>query len=142
MNTLHNGLVSNVAALVESRADLAPDAAAPARRWAVVARARETIHSRPDEPISIAELCRVVGVSRRTLQYCFQDVLNVSPASFLRAVRLNGVRRMLRTATSVTEAAAYWGFWHFGHFSRDYAAMFGELPSQTHRRFNPRRKDG
>jgi AraC family ethanolamine operon transcriptional activator len=141
MATLYNGLVSNVAALMDSSADLASDPVAPGRRWAIVARAREAIVSRPDQPTSIADLCRIVGVSRRTLQYCFQDVLNVSPANFLRAVRLNGVRRMLRTAPSVTEAAAYWGFWHFGHFSQDYAAMFGELPSQTHRRFQPRRKD-
>jgi AraC family ethanolamine operon transcriptional activator len=139
MATLHSGLLSNVAAVLDASSDLSPDQVGPARRWAVVARAREAVLGRPDSPTSIAELCRIVGVSRRTLQYCFQDVLNVSPAAFLRAVRLNGVRRMMRVAPSVTEAAAYWGFWHFGHFARDYSAMFGELPSQTHRRFHARR---
>jgi AraC family transcriptional regulator, ethanolamine operon transcriptional activator len=141
MATLYNGLLSNVAALMDASVDEAADRIAPGRRWSIVAAARDAILSRPGRPTSIADLCRIVGVSRRTLQYCFQDVLNVSPAAFLRAVRLNGVRRSLREAPSVTEAAAFWGFWHFGHFSQDYAAMFGELPSQTHRRFHPRRKD-
>lgn len=141
MSTLYSGLLSNVAALVDASSGIAADQVAPVRRWAIVAQARDAILSRPDSPMSIADLCRIVGVSRRTLQYCFQDVLNVSPAAFLRAVRLNGVRRMLRVAPSVTEAAAFWGFWHFGHFARDYAAMFGELPSQTHRRFHARRGD-
>jgi len=139
MATLYGGLLSNVAAVMDASSDLAPDQIGPARRWAVVAQAREAVLSRPDSPTSIAELCRIVGVCRRTLQYCFHDVLNISPAAFLRAVRLNGVRRMMRVAPSVTEAAAHWGFWHFGHFARDYSAMFGELPSQTHRRFHARR---
>jgi AraC family ethanolamine operon transcriptional activator len=47
-------------------------------------------------------------------------------------VRLNGVRRELRsTAATVQDAAARWGFWHLGQFSRDYKRQFGELPSQT-----------
>lgn len=137
MDTLAKGLLSNVAGLISAYGD-GPGEAAPARRWAIVARARDYALSRPDEPTGIAELCAVTGVSRRTLQNCFQEVLGMSPANFLRAARMNGVRRMLRTAPSVTEAAAHWGFWHFGHFARDYAALFGELPSQTHRRLNPR----
>jgi len=138
MDALAKGLLSNVAALISAYA-ANPRETAPARRWAIVAQARDFALSRPDEPTSIAELCRETGVSRRTLQNCFQEVLGMSPAHFLRAVRMNGVRRMLRGAASVTEAAAHWGFWHFGHFARDYAALFGELPSQTHRRLNPRR---
>jgi AraC family ethanolamine operon transcriptional activator len=139
MATLASGLLSNVAALISAYGEAPAEKTAPARRWGVVSRARDYALSRPDAPTGIAELCEATGVSRRTLQNCFQEVLGMSPAQFLRATRLNGVRRMLRTAPSVTEAAAHWGFWHFGHFARDYCALFGELPSQTHRRLNPRR---
>ena len=50
---------------------------------------------------------------------------------------LGAVRHALKTAPSVTDAATDFGFWHFGHFAKDYQAMFGELPSQTHRRCAP-----
>jgi len=57
---------------------------------------------------------------------------------FLRALRLNGVRRELRAgrplAGSVQDTAARWGFWHLGHFVTEYKQMFGELPSETLRR--------
>jgi AraC family ethanolamine operon transcriptional activator len=78
------------------------------------------------------EVCRRIGASRRKLNYCFQDVLGTSPVKYLRAVRLNGVRRELRSGTAaVQDVAARWGFWHLGQFSLDYKRQFGELPSAT-----------
>lgn len=112
------------------------------RRWRIVTEARRLTLDEPDRPLSVASLCATLGVSRRTLQNCFHDVMGVSPAAFLRAVRLAGVRRMLRTAPSVTEAAAHWGFWHFGHFANDYKRMFGELPSQSWRRWHGSGRQG
>jgi len=103
--------------------------------WAVTKRARDIIHTQLDNPPTVLALCDQLGVSRRTLQNCFQTVLGVSPLSYLRAVRLNAARQALKTAPSVTEAATDLGFWHFGHFARDYQQMFGELPSQTFRRY-------
>lgn len=107
---------------------------APAKRWLIVANARALILDHPDTPMTIPDLCRALGISRRNLQYCFQDVLGISPASFLRIVRLNGARRAIKTSKSVTDAATMWGFWHFGRFAHDYKAMFGELPSETYKR--------
>jgi AraC family ethanolamine operon transcriptional activator len=103
-------------------------------RWKVVMTVRDLVLSRPDDPVTIAELCAEVGVSRRTLQYCFQDALGIGPLDFMLSLRLMGARRMLRRSATVTDAAVHWGFWHFGHFSKNYRAMFGELPSQTHKR--------
>ena len=100
----------------------------------IIAETRKLVHNNADMTISVAEVCCQLGISRRALQYCFQNLLNTTPMAFLRAERLNGVRRMLRTESSVTEAAAHWGFWHFGHFSHEYKKMFGELPSATSKR--------
>ena len=102
--------------------------------WSIIGQTRELVAQQSESPISVAELCRHLGVSRRTLQYCFTNMLGTSPVVYLRTERLNNVRRMLRTANSVTEAAAHWGFWHFGHFSQEYKRMFGELPSTTFKR--------
>lgn len=128
---LADAVVASLCELFEPAAD---PAIAPLHRQArrlLVARARDRIESTPQEPITVAELCDAVHVSRRTLQACFQDVLGLSPLAYLRAMRLNGARRALAAGASVTDAALDWGFWHLGQFSADYRRMFGELPSKT-----------
>jgi AraC family ethanolamine operon transcriptional activator len=115
------------------------DSAAPApsraRSWQLVRAVRERMErAAQDCPLSVAELGDNLGVSRRTLQYAFQDALGMSPTTYLRAARLNRVRSALPDATSVTEAATRFGFWHFGHFSTEYRALFKERPSDTVRR--------
>jgi AraC family transcriptional regulator, ethanolamine operon transcriptional activator len=102
-------------------------------RKRLVDRACELMLSQTEDPLSMLAVCRHVGASRRKLNYCFQEALGTSPVKYLRAVRLNGVRRELRSIQcgSVQDAAARWGFWHLGQFSRDYKGQFGELPSQT-----------
>ena len=105
-------------------------------RWQIVRRAISFAHDDFGSPVTVEDLCAAADVSRRALQYCFNDVLGVSPAAYLKAVRLNEARRSLKECGSVTEAATLWGFWHFGRFAADYSAMFGELPSATFRRFH------
>ena len=107
------------------------------RRSRIVRQARElAAQGRDGSAITVEELCRSVGVSRRALQYCFLEILGIGPSAYLRAVRLNGARRAMKQATSVADAAALWGFWHFGRFARDYKSMFGELPSEAFRRLH------
>jgi AraC family ethanolamine operon transcriptional activator len=65
------------------------------------------------------------------LQTGFNQVMGLSPLSYVKAVRLNNVRGQLLQQQTVTDAATQFGFWHFGHFARDYQKMFGEKPSQT-----------
>ena len=111
-----------------------PEPAHPRRRH-IVDSAKEFMLARIAETITVADLCIALGVSRRTLQYSFKEVLGINPVRFLRATRLNGVRRDLKSAgeraRSVQDAAANWGFWHLGHFVTEYKQMFGELPSET-----------
>lgn len=130
------------ATLLDTVATGSARAAAPpssSARQQLVARARAYMEAHIDEAITVADLCIELGVSRRTLQYSFQDVLDLNPVKFLRAIRLNAVRRALKAAdprsgATVADIAARWGFWHLSHFSADYKAMFSELPSETLRR--------
>ncbi|HEY0563049.1 MAG TPA: helix-turn-helix domain-containing protein [Methylophilus sp.] len=108
------------------------------KSWDVLAMSRALVTQREDNPPTVAELCASLAMSRRSVQYHFEQTLHISPVAFLRAHRLNGVRHMLKTASSVTEAATHWGFWHFGHFSQEYRKMFGELPSITYKRLHRR----
>ena len=83
----------------------------------------------------LSELCATANVSERTLQYAFQDIMGMSPLTYLHRLRLHRARDELRKAksgsTTVTNVAMNWGFWHFGEFSRTYKNCFGEVPSVT-----------
>jgi AraC family ethanolamine operon transcriptional activator len=106
------------------------------RRQELVHKVRDMVFDCPEQPLSVAELCVRLHVTRRTLQNAFQESLGTSPAAFLRTVRLNAVRRALRerpAQATIADTAARWGFWHMGHFSQEYKALFGETPSQSRR---------
>ncbi|MGM0564294.1 MAG: helix-turn-helix domain-containing protein [Pseudomonadota bacterium] len=83
----------------------------------------------------IADICTQVGAAERTLQYCFRDLLQMTPVAYLRILRLNRVRAELRdppdSDTTITQAALRFGFVHAGQFSRDYRLHFDESPSVT-----------
>ncbi len=86
----------------------------------------------------LSELCAAANVSERTLQYAFQDIMGMSPMTFLHRLRLHRARDELRKAkigsTTISDVAMNWGFWHFGEFSRAYKNCFGETPSRTLRK--------
>lgn len=111
------------------------------RRRHVVAKARDYLFEHRDRAVAIPELCEHACVSRRTLQYCFEDVLGISPVVYLRRLRLNGIRRMLREETvqarGIGRAAADWGIDNFSQFSSDYKKLFGKSPSAHVRRPGP-----
>jgi AraC family ethanolamine operon transcriptional activator len=86
----------------------------------------------------LTDLCEAAGVSQRSLEYAFKEVMGMTPMAYLTRVRLHRVRKALqagtRSSTTVSAEALNMGFWHFGEFSRAYRDCFGELPSETLRR--------
>jgi len=108
------------------------------RRRRIVAQARDYVLGHKDQLISVPELCERLHVSRRTLQYCFEGVLGMSPIQYLRIIRLNGARRELREhapkARMVSDVAADWGFGHLSQFACDFRKLFGQTPSESLRR--------
>lgn len=101
----------------------------------VVQMAEDFVLSHTAERLHMADLCEATGVSERTLQYAFKELMGMTPMAYLTRLRLHRVRQALRSAThastTVTKEALRWGFWHFGDFSRAYKHCFGELPSDT-----------
>lgn len=115
-------------------------------RYQLVQRAREFVLDRVEapDPVQIIDVCRALNVSRRTLQYSFEEVLGLNPATYLRVLRLNRARRDLVAAHDVNAAqvkdvVSRWGFWHLSRFSAEYREMYGELPSVTLKNARPRR---
>lgn len=107
--------------------------AAAARRRAAL-RAREFVDTHLDQPLSLAIVCRASYTSARALEYGFRELFELSPMAYVRLARLSRVRRDLCAPNghaTVTQFAGKWGFGHLGQFSKDYYALFGELPSAT-----------
>lgn len=108
------------------------DACYRTRRY-IVDRCHVLTRTQPDDPPSLMTLCRQLKISRRTLQYSFQVETGHSPVHYLRALRLNAVRRsLLQDPTQcIADAAARQGFFHQSYFSREYRRLFHESPSTT-----------
>jgi AraC family ethanolamine operon transcriptional activator len=105
------------------------------QRDRAIKKIKEFLTESPDVSPTIADLCEVAKVSERTLEYAFQERYGLTPNTYLRFYRLNGVHKTLRRAdplsTTVTKIATDWGFWHFGHFASNYRKLFGQRPSDT-----------
>jgi AraC-like DNA-binding protein len=100
-----------------------------------VRRVEEFIEEHARDPITLADLTGIAGVSTRALQTSFRRFRNTTPMAHLRAIRLELARNELTSARrqglSVAAVASALDFGHLGRFARDYLARFGELPSQT-----------
>jgi AraC family ethanolamine operon transcriptional activator len=69
----------------------------PARaREIAVRRSLDLIDAANREPVSVVDLCRAAGVSRRTLEYAFRERFGLSPKAYMLARRLDWVRAELR----------------------------------------------
>ena len=105
------------------------------RRDLAVSRVTEYVCSTPVPTTQMAELCRIGGVSERTLQYAFRERYGIPPNVFVKRWKLNSARRLLQQAdpekTNISGVAMSLGFFHQGQFAADYKLLFSELPSDT-----------
>jgi AraC-like DNA-binding protein len=106
-----------------------------ARRPRTVKRTLDAMHADPARQFTATELASIAGVGVRVLQESFKQHLGMSPLTYLRRLRLDGVHHELSRGdpwqVSVSEVAARWGFTHLGRFAGAYRARYGVSPSQT-----------
>src|SRR4051812_7206526 len=83
-------------------------------RHEAVARAEAYFLTHIGTTVTVAQLCRIVGLRERALRNAFYDRYGVSPKRYTLRLRLNGVRQELRRAvarqTTVTSIATHYGF--------------------------------
>lgn len=98
-------------------------------------RAIEHIRGTDLSTLDTAALCAAAAVSPRTLEYAFREELGLSPAAFVRRLRLHALRRALLASrlgeSTVTELAYHLGFTQLGRLAGTYRGLFGESPSTT-----------
>lgn len=99
-----------------------------------VHRAEEIMRARLDEPLTVVDLAKAVGVGARALQAAFAAHRGKAPRDVLTEMRLDAAHRWLISASpdeTVTDVAMGCGFAHLSRFAAAYRRRFGEPPSQT-----------
>jgi AraC-like DNA-binding protein len=102
-----------------------------------VRRARDYMHEHLAELRSIAEIAHTVGITPRTLQNGFRQVFNMTPAEYMRDIRVRALHEALLSAEptqSVTELMQNVGIANFGRYAQYYRHKMGVAPSVTLRR--------
>jgi AraC-like DNA-binding protein len=101
----------------------------------IVRKAEECFMAAEEKPVSLADLCRVAGVSKSGLYTAFHNTCGVPPLEYFRKRRLMQARSLLLKNRphrgAVKRAALDVGLTELGRFSLEYRQLFGELPSAT-----------
>jgi AraC-like DNA-binding protein len=104
-------------------------------RPAAIRQAVDLLEAEPQNPVTVTDIARRVGLSTRALQEGFARHIGVPPMVYLRRVRLRRAHADLRAADparhGVAEIAGRWGFAHLGRFAAAYRAPYGTAPSET-----------
>lgn len=123
---------------------LLPDPAQPAAGAAAltlhqaVDQAMAWMLTHLDHAISLTDLEREIGYSRRSLQLGFRQRVGCGPIQWLRLQRLNLAHERItamadllrRGACTLTAVARQCGYANLASFSRDFSALYGYPPSQ------------
>jgi LacI family transcriptional regulator len=92
------------------------------------------IHSRAHEGVQVDELARHAGVSRRVLERRFLVKLDCSPAEYIRNVRFERAKKLLReTSMSIPEVAEASGFSTAEYLANSFQKQLGISPLKYRR---------
>jgi AraC-like DNA-binding protein len=99
-----------------------------------VRRARAYMHDHLADLRSVTEIACSVGITPRTLQNGFRQVFNMTPAEYMRDIRIQALHEALLRADpthSVTELMQNVGIVNFGRYAQYYRQKIGVAPSVT-----------
>lgn len=88
------------------------------------------------DPVSMAEMATLAGLSSTHFNRRFQQLLRMTPTNYLRTVRVQAACRLLSTSRRpLAEIAASTGFSDQSHFTRRFRAATGITPTGYRQRF-------
>jgi len=98
------------------------------------------IESHASQPVDMASLATISGLSGATIHRAFRKHRDYTPMQFLKQTRMRLANQrllMARSTDSVTRIAMECGFTHLGRFAVEYRQRFGEEPSRTFHQHPP-----
>jgi AraC family transcriptional regulator len=98
------------------------------------AAVRELLEARLAEPIPLADMAAVAGLSVSQFSRRFKATTGLSPHRYLLRLRVEQAGRMLRTGTlPIADVAVACGFTHQEHLTRVMRAQLGRTPAALRR---------
>ena len=92
--------------------------------------AKETMDTRFAEPLTVAALAREAGISDVLFRKEFKQHYGVSPLGYLKAVRIENAKQLLRSGYyTVTDVALECGFESISYFSYEFKRATGDTPT-------------
>jgi AraC family transcriptional regulator, glycine betaine-responsive activator len=93
-------------------------------------RVAQLMEENIEKPLSLDEIARATGLSRRQIERLFKRHLNCVPKRYYLQMRLRRARELLlQTSMPIIDITTACGFQSPPHFSRCYRAQFGCPPS-------------
>jgi transcriptional regulator GlxA family with amidase domain len=94
----------------------------------------ELMEENIEKPLSLEDIARTTGLSRRQIERLFRRHLDCVPKRYYLEMRLRRARELLlQTAMPIMDVTTSCGFKSPPHFSRCYRALFGHPPSAERR---------
>ncbi len=94
------------------------------------------IEERFSEPISMAAMAKLAGLSSTHFNRRFKQLLRMTPMTYLHTVRIQSARRLLSSSQqSLAAIAAEIGFTDQSHFTRRFRQNTGMTPAEYRKRF-------
>ena len=97
-------------------------------RGAAVRSARDYLHASFREPVSLATLARISGLSPFHLIRVFGEAMGMPPHLYLKQLRIRHAHALLQRGVPATTVAYECGFSDQAHLTRSYKNMFGITP--------------
>ncbi|MEV4174461.1 AraC family transcriptional regulator [Nonomuraea sp. NPDC049709] len=124
-------LTATIAAIVRRAA------ASPVRerreRSASARAARQLLHDRMTDDLTIDDLARETGTSRYAVYRAFHAEYGLPPSDYQRQLRLRRARALIAAGTPISETAAATGFADQSHLTRWFTRYFGLTPGAYRR---------
>jgi transcriptional regulator GlxA family with amidase domain len=109
----------------------------------LVARASTLFAQRLDDPISIAEVAGILGVSPRQVERAFKKATGQNPTHYYRSMRMKAARQLvLYSKDSMSQIAAAVGYVSATPLFTHYKAAFGVSPQEDRENINAFRVQG
>ena len=96
----------------------------------IVQRALDYIDETYTQPVTVADICNNLYVTKSHLHHLFMEHLGISPKKYINTRRLTRAQRIIRMGERPSDVYTSCGFSDYATFFRNYKAYFGHTPKE------------